>query len=219
MERIIWIKTRFGLQKWACRYINDKLYNQSITSTATYFFRKRITCTTQMDNTKLFNKNLIHWSTQQYTKIRQNRQNTYPTNCWNISILWKSSRQYNNDSNKWYITIINLTYYLYWSWLYILLDYLATNLNAKILFYASLMILHVNTDAAYLVASKARSRIAGYFYMSDNYHPKTIQHPKNNGSVQIECHLLRHMVSSVAEAETAALFFNTKIAIDTRRML
>ena len=50
------------------------------------------------------------------------------------------------------------------------MDYLHTYPNAYIRFYASDMILHVDSDAAYLVAPKARSRIAGCFHLSE--HPK-----------------------------------------------
>ena len=99
------------------------------------------------------------------------------------------------------------------------LDYMATNPDAKIRFRRSDMILHADTDAAYLVASGARSRIAGYFYMGNKYHPSTIKNPENNGPVHIECHLLRHVVSSAAEAETAGLFFNCKTVIVIRQML
>lgn len=98
-------------------------------------------------------------------------------------------------------------------------DYLATHPKAKIRFHASPMILHVDTDAAYLVASKARSRIAGYFYMSDKYVNNTKPNPTNNGPVHVECHLLRHVVSSAAEAETTGLFFNCQTAINIRHML
>ena len=43
-----------------------------------------------------------------------------------------------------------------------LLDYLNTHPNAKTRFYASDMVLNVDSDAAYLIAEKAKSRIAGY---------------------------------------------------------
>ena len=48
-----------------------------------------------------------------------------------------------------------------------LLDYVATYPNIKLQFHASGMKLHVDSDAAYLVASKARSRIAGYYNFSE----------------------------------------------------
>ena len=51
-----------------------------------------------------------------------------------------------------------------------LLDYAATYPNAFVRFYASDMMLNIDSDAAYLVQPKARSRIAGYFYL-DNKPP------------------------------------------------
>ena len=47
-----------------------------------------------------------------------------------------------------------------------LLDYVPTYTNAFIRYYASDMILHVDSDAAYNVIPKARSRIADYYYLS-----------------------------------------------------
>ena len=44
-----------------------------------------------------------------------------------------------------------------------LLDYLATNPTAKIRYHASDMILHVDSDAAHMVAPNAKSRIVGYY--------------------------------------------------------
>ena len=46
------------------------------------------------------------------------------------------------------------------------LDYLAIYQNAKIKYYASDMALQIYSDTAYFVLPKARSRIAGYFYLS-----------------------------------------------------
>ena len=54
-----------------------------------------------------------------------------------------------------------------------LMDYLHTHPDAYIRYHASDMFLYVDSDAAYLVAPKARSRIAGYFYMSD--HPNIMK--------------------------------------------
>ena len=41
------------------------------------------------------------------------------------------------------------------------MDYLYTYPEAYICYYASNMVLHVYSDAAYLVAPKARSRVSG----------------------------------------------------------
>ena len=100
-----------------------------------------------------------------------------------------------------------------------LLDYLSTHPSAKLRFKASDMCLHVDTDAAYLVAPKARSRVAGYYYLSDHPSKLTNSKPTLNAGVHVECKLLRHVVSSAAEAETAGIFTNCQLAIPIRRML
>ncbi len=89
-----------------------------------------------------------------------------------------------------------------------LLGSLHTYPNAKIWFYASDMILHVDSDAAYLVAPRAKSHIAGFYYCSNN-----TPTPPLNGPVHVECRVLQHVVTSVAEAETAALLYNDQTAI------
>ena len=45
-----------------------------------------------------------------------------------------------------------------------LLNYLATHPEAKIIFHASDMILNIHSDASYLSETRARSRLAGYFF-------------------------------------------------------
>ena len=97
-----------------------------------------------------------------------------------------------------------------------LLDYLSSNSEAKLRYHVSDMILHVNSDAAYLIAPNAKSRIAGYYYLSDLPNKKT---KKMNGAIQVECRYLKHVVASAAEAETGALFHNCQNAIYLRRLL
>ena len=97
------------------------------------------------------------------------------------------------------------------------MDYLHTYPNAYIRFYARVMILHVDSNAAYWVAHKSRSRIAGYFHLSD--HPNIIKHPKLNGAIIIECKTFRHVVSSSAESEVAGIYHNSGIAIPIRQTL
>ena len=68
-----------------------------------------------------------------------------------------------------------------------LLDYLATYPNATIRFHASDIIAVCETDAAYLVLPKARSRIAGHYYFTnrkEDYSKGTIT---SNGSFHTEC--------------------------------
>ena len=62
-----------------------------------------------------------------------------------------------------------------------LMDYLYTYPDAYIRYYASDMVLHVDSDAAYLVAPKSRSRAAGFYYLSN--HPSHQQQPKLNGAI------------------------------------
>ena len=98
-----------------------------------------------------------------------------------------------------------------------LMDYLNTYPNAYIRYYASDMVLHIDSDAAYLVAPNARSRIAGYFHLSD--HPNITKHPTLNGAILVECKTLRHVVSSSAEAEVAGIFHNAGMALPIRNIL
>jgi len=79
------------------------------------------------------------------------------------------------------------------------------------------MVLHVDSDAAYLVLPNAKSRVAGYFYLSD--HPDKDISPTLNGAILVECKGIKHVLSSSAEAETAGLFHNAQIAIPIRYIL
>ena len=98
-----------------------------------------------------------------------------------------------------------------------LLDYAATRPDAKIRFYASDMILYVDSDAAYLVLPNAKSRAAGYYYLS-NLTPAQ-KDPPINGAIWVECRTLPIVASSAAEAETGALFLNAQRIIPIRIML
>ena len=92
--------------------------------------------------------------------------------------------------------------------------------DVKVRFHASDMCLHVDSDAAYLVMPAARSRIAGYYYLSTS--PPTTGPPHNvplNGAILIECKTLRHVVASAAEAETGGLFHNAQTIVILRQIL
>jgi hypothetical protein len=95
-----------------------------------------------------------------------------------------------------------------------LLDYLSWHpKNTEIEFVASDMQLWVHGDATYLVATKAHSRIAGYFFLSDILEKPLQLHPRHNATIHVECRLLKHVVASAAESETGALFHNRQLAI------
>ena len=97
-----------------------------------------------------------------------------------------------------------------------LMDYVATYPDAYIRYHASDMILNVESDAAYLVLPNAKSRIAGFFQLTDR-HPTNNKSP--NGPLLVECKTIKHVVTSAAEAETSALFHNAKTSIPIRRIL
>ena len=83
------------------------------------------------------------------------------------------------------------------------MDYAATYPNTKLRYFASDMILHIDSDAAYLVQDNARSRIAGYYILSPYPSPApTIPKPAPNAPILVECKTLRSVVASAAEAET-----------------
>ena len=106
-----------------------------------------------------------------------------------------------------------------------LLDYLHTHPSSTLRYYKSDMNLHIDSDAAYLVAPGAKSRIAGYFYLSSKSSisststPTSTLSPPLNAPIHVECKTLKHVVSSAAEAETAGLFSNCTFAITIRQML
>ena len=97
-----------------------------------------------------------------------------------------------------------------------LLNYCATHPDAVIRYHASQMILWIESDASYLTAPKARSRAAGYFYLSDKpTNPDEPPGPNDppptpNGAVHVLCQIMREVMSSAAEAELGALFHNAK---------
>ena len=100
---------------------------------------------------------------------------------------------------------------------HMLMDYMATYPASVIRYYASDMIMHVDSDAAYLVAPGAKSRIAGYYYLSD--HPKKSTFPQHNPPFHVVCKFIKHVVASAAEAETAGLFYNAQNIVFLRRIL
>lgn len=98
-----------------------------------------------------------------------------------------------------------------------LMNYAATHPNVKVRCYASDMKLFVDSDAAYLVLRNAKSRIAGYFYLS--FTPPANQEPFLNAPILVMCKTLRNIVSSAAEAETAGVFISSQLAILIRHAL
>jgi hypothetical protein len=89
----------------------------------------------------------------------------------------------------------------------ILLNYCNTHPETKIRYHASDMILHIHSDASYLSENEAKSRSGGFFYMGNtNKHDKKL----TNGAILIVSKVLKHVMSSAAEAEIGAVFINAK---------
>jgi hypothetical protein len=88
------------------------------------------------------------------------------------------------------------------------LNYAATHPNAQVTYHASDMILHIHSNACYLSEEKARSRVGGYYFLNGRDDPSGNSEPKLNGGIHTECKILRPVMASAAEAETAALFHN-----------
>jgi hypothetical protein len=78
-----------------------------------------------------------------------------------------------------------------------LLNYCNTRPETKIRYHASDMILHIHSDASYLSENEAKSRAGGFFYLGNN-----TRNDKNltNGAILIISKVLKHVMSSAAEA-------------------
>jgi hypothetical protein len=69
------------------------------------------------------------------------------------------------------------------------------------------MILHIHSDASYLSENEAKSRAGGFFYMGN-----TTKNEKKitDGAILIFSKVLKHVMSSAAEAEIGEVFNNAK---------
>ena len=94
---------------------------------------------------------------------------------------------------------------------------------ALVRYKASAMCLHVHSDASYLSEADSRSRAGGYFFLSDTPPQQppapTAAPPPINGAVHVHSSIIRAVMSSAAEAEIGALFFNAKEATALRTTL
>ena len=79
------------------------------------------------------------------------------------------------------------------------------------------MVLHIDSDTTYLILPNTKSRIAGYYFLSD--HPKKISPPILNRAILVECKALFYIISSLAKAKTVGIFNNAQIAIPIRCLL
>jgi hypothetical protein len=82
------------------------------------------------------------------------------------------------------------------------LQYAASFPNGQLVYKASKMKLFIHSDASYLSESGSRSRAGGFPYLGDTEH-------SHNGSLGSISQIMPNVLSSVAEAEYAALFTNS----------
>ena len=89
-----------------------------------------------------------------------------------------------------------------------LIDYLVTHPYANIRYYASNMIINVQSDVSCLSATNSKIRAAGHFFLG--WKPQD-KHPIHlNGAIFTLCHILNFVAASSAEAELGALFLKAK---------
>jgi hypothetical protein len=88
-----------------------------------------------------------------------------------------------------------------------LINYCNTHPETKIRYHASDMILYIHSDASYLSENEAKSRAGGFFYMGNSANTAK---KLTNGAILIISTVLKHVMSSTAEAEIGAVFINAK---------
>jgi hypothetical protein len=92
-----------------------------------------------------------------------------------------------------------------------LINYIATNQDAKVRFRASDMVMNIHSDASYLSETNWRSWSCGRFFMG--WIPKNDKPIQSNGAYYVNTTILRFAVASVAEAKLGALFHNCQDGI------
>ena len=95
-----------------------------------------------------------------------------------------------------------------------LLDYIASQEDAIITNISSNMKLAVHSDGSYLSKPKARIRAGGHFFLS-----KKATIPQDNGAILNIDHIIKHVMTSAAEAELAELYIMACKAVYIRIIL
>ena len=92
------------------------------------------------------------------------------------------------------------------------LNYCVTSPDAFIIFYTNDMIVKADSDAACLVASKAKSWPVGFMYMRNYEENEQII----NDPIMVIVWILKMVVASVAEAEAGALHYTARKIVSLR---
>ena len=86
------------------------------------------------------------------------------------------------------------------------LNYMVSNPDTLVRFYACNMVLNCHSDASCLTATRGQSRVGGYFFHGSV--PKDGCPISLNGVILTNCTILKLGAASMAEAELGALFMN-----------
>jgi hypothetical protein len=78
------------------------------------------------------------------------------------------------------------------------------------------MILSIHSDASYLSERDANIRAGGFFYMGSN---RDSNNKLTSGAIMVISMILKHGISSTAEAEIGSVFLNSKAATVLRTAL
>ena len=92
-----------------------------------------------------------------------------------------------------------------------LLEYLASNKEAKVCFHISDMVLNINSDASYLSETGAQSHVSGHFFMV--WVPKDGESIQLNGAFHTSSTIMLFVVVSMVEAKLGTLFHNCQTGI------
>ena len=96
------------------------------------------------------------------------------------------------------------------------LDYTSTNPDTVVQFWASDMVLHIDSYAAYLSEPHVRKHTRGHYYLIlqpvyPTKYPNLV--PPSNGPIHTELIIMRDSVAYTAKAEVCGLFHYGKTAI------
>jgi hypothetical protein len=97
-----------------------------------------------------------------------------------------------------------------------LLNYCNTHPETKIRYHESDMIIYIHSDASYISEREAKSRAGGLFYTGSS---TNTDKKLTNGEILIMSKVLKHVMSSAAEAEIGAVFINAKVGAVLRTTL
>ena len=100
------------------------------------------------------------------------------------------------------------------------MDFAATYPDMKLQYFARNIILHANSDTAYLIQSDTCSWIIGYYILSKYPNPAPpIPKPVLNVPILVECKTVQTVIASTAKVETGGLFHNGQTIIHIWHLL